>query len=143
VDTMIVSTVRGRARVRARVLRSPQTATRLAAEIAAIPGVLDVRPNPGAGCLVVTFDPEVLQIELLEERSEALCQTAERVPRGSNARGLSRQINRATKYGMLATLTTSLAYGYLGRKKAHVGFGAAFLVFAGAHLFRYQGSLMR
>lgn len=140
---MIVSTVRGRARVRARVLRSPQTAAGLATGIAAIPGVLDVRPNSGAGCLVVTFEPDVLQIEVLEERSEAMCRTAERVPRGGNGRGLSRQINRVTKYGMLATLTTSLAYGYLGRKKAHVGFGAAFLVFAGAHLFRYQGSLMR
>lgn len=140
---MIVSTVRGRARVRARVLRSPQTAAGLATGIAAIPGVLDVRPNSGAGCLVVTFEPDVLQIEILEERSEAMCRTAERVPRGGNGRGLSRQINRVTKYGMLATLTTSLAYGYLGRKKAHVGFGAAFLVFAGAHLFRYQGSLMR
>lgn len=85
---MIVSTVRGRARVRARVLRSPQTAARLAAEIAAIPGVLDVRPNPGAGCLVVTFEPDVLQIEVLEERSEALCQTVERVPRTSKGGGV-------------------------------------------------------
>jgi hypothetical protein len=109
----------------------------------ALPGVLDVRPNPGAGCLVVTFEPDVLEIEMLEGQSEALCQAADRVPRKNKGRGLSRQLNRVTKYGMLATLTTSLAYGYLGRKKAHIGFGAAFLVFAGAHLFRYQSSLMR
>jgi len=143
VDAIIVSTVRGRARVRARVLRSPQTAASIATEITAISGVLEVRPNPGAGCLVVTFDPGTLQIEVLEERVEALCRAADRVPGPTKGRGLSRQVNRATKYGMLATLATSLAYGYLGRKKAHVGFGAAFLVFAGAHLFRYQGSLMR
>ncbi|MFO8004279.1 hypothetical protein [Thioalkalivibrio sp.] len=142
-NTTIVSTVRGRARIRARVLRSPQTAAHLATEIAAIPGIVDVRPNPGAGCLVVTFTPDVLPVEVLEERSESLCQAVEGAPRKNKGRGLSRQINRATKYGMLATLTTSLAYGYLGRKKAHIGFGAAFLVFAGAHLFRYQGSLFR
>ena len=142
-NTMVVSAVRGRARVRAKALRSPQTAARLSAEIAAIPGVLDVRPNPGDDCLVVTFEPEVLQIETLEEQSEVLCQAAERGPRRNKGRNLSRQLNRATKYGMLATLTTSLAYGYLGRKKLHIGFGAAFLVFVGAHLLRYQGSLMR
>jgi len=140
---MIVSTLSGRARIRSRALRSPQTAARVAAEMATIPGVLDVRPNPGAGCLVVTFAPDRLDIELLEERSEGLCRGPDRAPRKNSSGGLSRQINRATKYGMLATLTTSLAYGYLGRKKAHIGFGAAFLVFAGAHLFRYQGSLMR
>ena len=139
---MIVSTLKGRTRVRARVLGSPRVATRIAEEIATIPGVLDVRPNPAAKCLVVTFAPDVLEIETLEERAESLCEAAGRVPRG-NGRGLSRQLNRATKYGMLATLTTSLAYGYLGRKRAHIGFGAAFLVFAAAHLFRYRGSLMR
>jgi hypothetical protein len=143
VDTTIVSTVSGRARIRSRVLRSPQAAARLAAEMAALPGVLDVRPNPGAGCLVVIFEPDLLEIEMLEGQSEALCQAAERVPRNNKGRGLSRQLNRVTKYGMLATLTTSLAYGYLGRKKMHIGFGAAFLAFAGAHLFRYQNSLLR
>ncbi|AGA32287.1 hypothetical protein TVNIR_0586 [Thioalkalivibrio nitratireducens DSM 14787] len=140
---MIVSTVNGRVRVRARVLRASKAAARIAAEVGALPGVVDARPNAGAGCLTVTFDTDTLDVQVLEERIEALCQAAERVPRNSNGRGLSRTLNRATKYGMLATLTTSLAYGYLGRKKAHIGFGAAFLAFAGVHLFRYQGSLFR
>jgi len=91
----------------------------------------------------VTFDPDALDVGVLEERIETLCQAAERVPRNNNGRALSQQLNRATKYGMLASLTTSLAYGYLGRKKAHIGFGAVFLALAGAHLFRYQGSLFR
>ena len=139
---MIISTVTGRVRIRAKALRSSRIADRIAAQIAGVPGVVDVRPNAGAGCVVVTFEPHTLDAETLEDQLEALCRAAERAPRGTS-QGLSRQINRATKYGMLATLTTSLAYGYLGRKKAHIGFGAAFLVFAGAHLFRYQNSLMR
>lgn len=140
---MIASTVNGRMRARARILRSAGTAARIAAEVAAVPGVVDVRSDPGAGCLVVNFDPDRLSVEVLEERIERLCQPAEPVPRNDHGRRLSRQLNRATKYGMLAALTTSLAYGYLGRKKAHIGFGAAFLALAGAHLFRYQGSLFR
>lgn len=140
---MIVSTVNGRVRVRARALRSDKSAARVAAELAQLPGVVDARPNAGAGCLIVNFDPDALDIGVLEERIETLCQAAERAPRSDNGRALSRQLNRATKYGMLVTLTTSLAYGYLGRKKAHIGFGAVFLALAGAHLFRYQGSLLR
>lgn len=139
---MIISTVTGRVRIRAKALRSGRIADRVAAQIAGVPGVVEVRPNPGAGCVVVTYEPQALDAETLEDQLEALCRAAERSPR-STSQGLSRQINRATKYGMLATLTASLAYGYLGRKKAHIGFGAAFLVFAGAHLFRYQNSLLR
>lgn len=139
---MIISTTTGRVRIRAKVLRSGRVADRIAAQIGEVPGVVDARANSGAGCLVVTYEPDVLEPEALEDQLEAMCQAAERTPR-STSRGLSRQLNRATKYGMLATLTTSLAYGYLGRKKAHIRFGAAFLVFAGAHLFRYQNSLMR
>lgn len=140
---MIVSTVRGRVRVRARGLRSENAAARMAAELAEIPGVVEARPNPGAGCLIVKFDPDGLDVAILEERIDALCRAAERVPRKNHGGGLSRQLNRATKFGMLATLTTSLAYAYLGRKKAHIGFGAAFLALAGAHLARYQASLFR
>jgi hypothetical protein len=140
---MIVSTVHGRVRIRARALRSGKAATRIAEELADLPGVVDARPNPGAGCLIMTFDPDAIDVTVLEERIESLCHAVERAPRNSNGRGLSRKLNQATKYGMLATLGTSLAYGYLGRKKAHIGFGAAFLALAGAHLFRYQGSLFR
>lgn len=139
---MLVSTLNGRVRVRARVLRSAATADRIAHDLRCLPGVIEVRTNPGAGSLVLTFDAEAFAIEELEERIEAQLHMAERRPRGGD-RGVSRRINQVTKYGMLATLGTSLAYGYLGRKKAHMGFGAAFLVLAGAHLFRYQGSLLR
>lgn len=141
-DPMIISTVTGRIRIRARVLRSGRIAERVAAQMSNVPGVVEARPNSGAGCLVVTYEPDALDAEALEDQLEAMCRAAERAPR-STSKGLSRQLNRATKYGMLATLTTSLAYGYLGRKKAHIRFGAAFLVFAGAHLFRYRSSLIR
>jgi hypothetical protein len=139
---MIVSMVNGRVRVRARVLRSAGAAARVAGQLAVIPGIVDVRPNAAAGCLAINFDPDVLGIEALEERIEALCQKVERMSRGQG-RGLPRRLNQATKYGMLATLATSLAFAYLGQKKAHIGFGAAFLGLAGAHLYRYRGSLTR
>lgn len=44
---------------------------------------------------------------------------------------------------MMTTLGTSLAFGYLGNKKAHIGFGTAFVAFAGMHILRYQRTLIR
>jgi len=69
---MIVSTVNGRVRVRARALRSGKEAARIAAELADLPGVVDARPNAGAGCLVVNFDPDAIDVGMLEERIEKL-----------------------------------------------------------------------
>ncbi|MBS3799450.1 MAG: hypothetical protein KGY40_00505 [Thioalkalivibrio sp.] len=139
---MIVSSVNGRVRVRAQVLRSAGTAAAMVSQLSAVPGVIDARPNAGAGCIAVTFDPDVLEIEVLEKRIESLCRSAERARRNPG-RGITRHLNRATKYGMVASLATSLAYGYVGRKKPHIRFGTAFLVFAGAHMLRYRHTLMR
>ena len=139
---MIVSTVSGRVRVRAPRLKSHRIAEDIRREAAAIPGVTQVRVNAGAGSLVVGYDSRAVDLEALEDRLEALCLPPAAKPRPPG-RGFSRHLNRATKVGMMATLATSLAYGYAGRKKAHIGFGAAFLALAGMHMLRYQATLVR
>ena len=80
--------------------------------------------------------------EALEDRLESLCLAPAAKPRPAG-RSISRHLNRATKVGMMATLATSLACGYAGRKKAHIGFGTAFVALAGMHMLRYQATLVR
>jgi copper chaperone CopZ len=139
---MIVSTVAGRIRVRSRRLRSSGIADRVRRQVETMPGVSMVRVNTAAGCLVVGYDPQVVDTEGLEDRLEALCLPPPPARTGKPST-VSRQINRITKAGMVTTLGTSLVYGYLGRKKPHIGFGAAFLAFAGVHMLRYRGTLLR
>ena len=139
---MIVSTVSGRIRIRSKRLKSRKTADQVAQEAGALEGVSDVRVNPAAGSLVVSYDTRAVDTIALEDRLEALCMRP-RSTAGGARKTLGRYANRATKLGMATTLTTSLAYAYLGNKKAHIRFGEAFVVFAGLHMLRYQSTLLR
>jgi len=139
---MIVSTVSGRIRVRAPRLKNHRIAEGIRREAAAIPGVTQVRVNAGAGSLVVGYETRAVDTEALEDRLESLCLAPAAKPRPAG-RSISRHLNRATKVGMMATLATSLACGYAGRKKAHIGFGTAFVALAGMHMLRYQATLVR
>ena len=105
-------------------------------------GVTDVRTNPAAGSLVVSYDTRAVDTVELEDQLEALCMPPKPVVNGTK-KTISRYANKATKVGMATTLATSLAYGYLGNKKAHIRFGKAFVVFAGLHMLRYQSTLLR
>lgn len=109
---------------------------------ASLNGVNSARVNPAAGSLVVTYDAAAHDGEALEKKLEDVCLRAGRdaVP---VRRDLQAQLNRVTKVGMIATLGTSLAYGYAGKKKPHIAFGSAFLVFAGLHMLRYRARLLR
>ena len=139
---MIVSTVSGRIRIRSNRLKSKKIASKVLREAEALEGVSDVRINPAAGSLVVNYDTRAVETLELEDRLEALCMPPK--PKTNGARKtISRYANKATKVGMATTLATSLAYAYLGNKKAHIRFGKAFVVFAGLHILRYQSTLLR
>lgn len=144
-EIMIVSTVAGRLRVRSRRLKSHGFSNRVKARIEALPGVIDVRANPGAGCLVVNYDTghEAGRGEdpLLEESIVQLLLPASGGK--NNCNRLEKQLNRATKVGMLATLTTSLTYALLGKKRPHIAYGSAFVALAGLHMARNAGRLLR
>jgi hypothetical protein len=140
---MIVSTVQGRIRVRAPRLKSARFGRDAVEAAAALDGVLEARHNRGAGCLIVTYDPQTAETEALEDQLEALCteHRADAVRAGRSP--ISRRLNQATKVGMMASLATSLTYGFLGRKKEHIAFGTVFVALAGAHMVRYQRTLVR
>jgi len=139
---MIVNTVSGRIRVRSNRLKSKKISENIRREATALAGVGHVRINPAAGSLVVSYDTRLVDTTALEDQLEALC-LAPSAPATGKRSSVSKHLNRATKVGMMTTLATSLAYGALGNKRAHVGFGTAFVAFAGMHLLRYQRTLLR
>jgi copper chaperone CopZ len=139
---MIVSTVAGRIRVRSNRLKIKKIAEQVRRQAEALDGVQEVRVNPAAGSIVVSYDTRQSDTDLLEERLERLCLPPAK-PAGNGRSTWSKRVNQATKIGMMTTLATSLAYGYLGKKKAHIRFGTAFVALAGMHMLRYQGTLLR
>jgi copper chaperone CopZ len=139
---MIVSTVSGRIRVRANRLKSNKIAEKILARAEQLEGVTGARVNPAAGSIVVSYDTRAVDADILEDQLEALCRPPKPANNGKK-KTVGRYVNQATKVGMMTTLATSLAYGYLGNKKAHIRFGQAFVAFAGLHMLRHQSTLLR
>lgn len=88
------------------------------------------------------YDTRIVDAEYLEDELEALCLPPKPAARGKG-KPVSRAVNKATKVGMVTTLTASLAYGYLGNKKAHIRLGQVFVALAGMHMLRHQSTLLR
>ena len=139
---MIVSAVAGRIRVRSNSLKSRSFAEEVRRGAEGLDGVAEVRTNLAAGSIVVIYDVGEAEAEALEEALEALCLAVPAARKPATA-GLSRQLNRATKIGMVASLGSAVALGFMGKKKAHIGFGTAFLALAGMHIWRNQRTLLR
>jgi hypothetical protein len=139
---MIVSTVAGRIRVRSSLLKIRDFARDVEQQAERLPGVSQVRLNVAAGSLVVSYDTREADAEGLEGELEALCFRRPTVARPANS-NLARQFNRATKIGMITSLGTAVALGFMGKKKAHIGFGTTFLALAGLHIWRNQRTLLR
>lgn len=139
---MIVSTVAGRIRIRSNLLKQKDFAKDVQGQAKRIPGVSEVRVNPAAGSLVVSYDPQLANTEALEGELEALSFRRPVVRQPANGE-LARQFNRATKIGMVISLGTAVALGFMGRKRAHIGFGMAFLSLASLHIWRNQRTLLR
>lgn len=139
---MIVSTVEGRMRVRANRLKTKKIAESVQEKINTLPGVSSVRINPKACSIVVHFDASKVDSEDLEDQVVDFC-TPRANGEKNNGKTLSKRANQATKVGMMATLATSLAYGFMGNKKQHVLYGKVFVAFAGMHMLKHSSRLLR
>lgn len=139
---MIVSAVAGRIRIRSNLLKEKGFAQGVRKRAERLQGVSEVRLNPAAGSLVVSYDTRESDAEVLENELEALCFRRPPAPTPRNG-NLARQFNRATKMGMATSLGAAVALGFMGKKKAHIGFGTAFLALAGLHIWRNQRTLLR
>lgn len=138
---MIVSTAGGRIRIRTNRLKSKKISGRLKDRIEALEGVTGVRANPNAHSLIVHFDENRIEMTDLEDQVIEICSPPKNDGNGSNK--LTKRLNQASKVGMIATLATSLAYGYAGKKKPHIRFGTAFLALAGVHMLKHSNRLLR
>jgi copper chaperone CopZ len=138
---MIVSEVDGRIRIRAKRLKSSKIANSIKGKVEELEGVHTVRVNPEASSIVVNFDVSVVDTFDLEDQIIEIC-----TPTNGDKtkhKTLSKRVNQATKIGMMTTLATSLAYGFMGQKKNHILFGKAFVAFAGAHMLKHSGRLLK
>lgn len=138
---MIASTFEGRLRVRANILKAKGIAKGIQAKVEDLPGVRSTRINPAAASIIVHFDTEEVDAMTLEEEIMDICQPAPK--KKSNGKSVSTKLHQATKVGMMTTLATSVAYGFMGKKTPHIRYGAAFVVFAGMHMLKYSNRLLR
>lgn len=139
---MIISTSEGRLRIKTNRLKNQRIAQQIKGKVAQLHGVQQVRANPGAASLIILFDQNSQDLTTLEEQVITLCSPpAKRKSRPQ--RTVSRRLNQASKAGMVATLTASLVYGYLGKKKPHIYYGSAFVGLAGLHMLKHSKTLLR
>lgn len=141
---MITSTVSGRIRVRSCSLKSRQFSEDASRSIQQFEAVDSVRTNLRSGSLIVTYNPELIEEQLIEREVEEIClQKAMKKPAKRKSRPVSAKVGTVSKYGMMATLVPSIALGFAGKKKLHIYTGIAFLAFAGLHTTRYYKTLLK
>jgi len=139
---VLVNAVDGRLRVRSPILKVRRIGESIVAEVGQMAGVTEVRLNPTASSMVVRYDPAQVEMEALEERLEALCtQTQIRVQK--RKRDLSRNLNLASKVGMVGTLAGTVGFAYLGSKKNHERIAWGFVSFVAFHILRNRNTLLR
>jgi len=139
---MIVSEVDGRIRVRANRLKSRKIAGSVKNKIEQIQGVGQVRTNIEACSIIVHYDSKAIDTIELEDKIVEIV-----TPKGNSTKKkngkLSQRLGQATKIGMMGTLATSLAYGYIGQKKNHIRYGTAFVALAGMHMLKHSTKLLK
>lgn len=139
---MIVSSCGGRLRVKAKRLKNKSISNKIKTKVEELEGVNGVRVNPSAASLIVNFDQSLVDVESLEDSVFAICSPPINGKNGSKSR-ISKRINQASKVGMMATLSASLIYGAMGKKKPHIYYGSAFVGLAGLHMLKHSKSLLR
>lgn len=146
VSDLLRSRVPGRIRVRHPALRVRTRLTGLAAELAGWDGMIVVEGNPSTGSLLLHYDalsraPAEMEARVAEAAAAAIGLSAEppvalskpAAPRKKPSRNNLRQLNRAAKFGMMASLPLSLA-ALAVSKRAHAAAGAAFVALVIVHM---------
>ena len=158
--TLIVSSIPGRLRLRARNLDVALPGA--IATMTAWPGVGEVVHNPRAASLLIRYDPRILSQASMEAAAlgalgalgaadeaapAALTDIpeADAEPRNTDLqrRQWRSDINRNAKYGAMAAMTVSLLALPVRRRRLHVEAGVLALVFTGVHMYIQRRKLLR
>jgi len=138
----IASSLPGRIRIRDKCLRNPARMSLLEPALRQLDGVLSLQSNPGAGSIVILFDPSrVADLSVLEQSVDLAVDAALAAP--LPRQNLKACANRYSKYGMLGSLAGSMVLAAVGQKRWHVLTGGAFLACLGVHLITHRKSLLR
>lgn len=139
----IASSIPGRIRIRDTALRQNDRLERLCALFNEHAAVWSATGNAASGSIVIHYEAADIDSERMESLVEEaldqeLAQARRKLPASTRVR-----INRAAKVGMLGCLGASLAFAALGKKRAHVASGIAFVACLGVHLAVHRRHLLR
>lgn len=159
-DTVIVSSIPGRLRLRHPLLRRAQQSNEVAARLRSIVGVLSVEANPATGSLLLHYDSARCDRSSMETQVAATARFDDAAPFGmlppqsetrpqpqapspSRKRGPGRELNRLAKVGMVVSFPVSLAFAAAGGKRLHALAGGVFTLLLLIHLAVHRHHLLR
>lgn len=140
----IVSRLPGRLRLRGEDLRVSAANQALCRELLGWEGVVSAEGNPTTGGILLRYDVGHIDTEAME------AMVAARVDRATASVSVSEpkpdamlwRMNRYAKWGMLGSLTGTVAALAVG-KKLHAAFGVAHLAFLLVHLSNHRNKLLK
>ncbi len=159
--SLIVSSIPGRLRLRARDLDPEQAAALPVAieAIAALPGVREVTDNPRTTSVLIHYDPRILSQTSMETAVLTLLGADDEIAPAASAAteeaGVEAtkmrppqttwrsHINRGSKLGTMAAMTVSLLALLARYKRVHARAGILALVFVSVHLYIQRRRLLR
>ena len=134
---MIASFIDGRVRIKREELKNPETMDLVAGVIRSQEGVLELVPNLRTGSLVVTYDPEKIPRETIQETAAMLekqfgpVKRKEKSPKTIRCRTLS----PLAETGLLAGLYSLTLFTGFVDKRAHVALALVFTGLTAAHVY--------
>jgi len=148
---LIASNLPGRLRLRGAALRLESERHSVAQALTALDPSVTIETGTHCGSLLVRYDPARLApatlIAWVEQHRGARPAAAARpapaaVAPGANRRLISREANRAAKYGLLAS-TAVMLLALAGNTRLHAAAGGLNLAFLLVHLAHHRGKLLR
>lgn len=145
----IASNLPGRLRLRGATLRLESERDAVAQALTALDPSVTIEAGTYCGSLLVRYDPARLAPATLVawvEQQRGARPAARPVPAaiapGANRRLISREANRAAKYGLLAS-TAVMLLALAGNTRLHAAAGGLNLAFLLVHLAHHRGKLLR
>ncbi|QPK62078.1 hypothetical protein IVG45_14570 [Methylomonas sp. LL1] len=141
----IVSSLPGRIRIRDKRLRDQARLNELSKQLLNITAITELQGNARTGSVVVNFDPNVIEIAVLETKLDTAVDKVLAEPLTPPLL-TKKRINRYNKIVMMGSLAASLALATARKKRwrrLHAMTGYLFVVNLGLHLYLYRKSLFR
>jgi hypothetical protein len=140
---MMVSSLKGRLRLRGRRLKNAATATRAGTALENLPGVTRVTLNQVTGSLLLEYDPTRLDPTMALKLLAELAPEPERetAAPGSLDRAFQLTPEAAELLTLTGTFIVCVASSALRARKLHLYSGLSLAMLAARHIFKYRRRL--